>query len=112
MSDNNQPDKQIEKEKENKDGEVSEESEESEESEKSEENEGSQESEEEEVEKVNIPIKRKKEDYSFRSHNTRLEPTRKLYGDEWQFPVNVSDELSDSDCNSQFELGDEIQTFN
>jgi hypothetical protein len=41
-----------------------------------------------------------------------LEPTRKIYGDEWRVPVNVSDELTDSDFNSEFELRGEIQTFN
>jgi hypothetical protein len=71
MSDNNQPDKQIEKEKGNKDGE---ESEESEANEGSEENENEEEEEEEE-EIFNIPIQRDLSDYSHpRKPKPELQP--------------------------------------
>jgi hypothetical protein len=109
MSDNNQPDKQIEKEKENKDCEDIEESEEGEEIEENE-------SEEEVIEREVIDFtkpKRKIEDYFLRPrHIPGLEPTRKIYSEDWRYPDNVSDELSDPDVNSDFKLCDEIQTFN
>jgi hypothetical protein len=64
MSDNNQSDKQIEKQKENKDGEDSEESEESEENENK---------EEEDEDNFNIPIQRNLTDYSLRPRKPKLE---------------------------------------
>jgi hypothetical protein len=82
MSDNNQPDKQIEKEKENKDGEDNEESEETEENEENVENDSEEEVVEREVIDFNKPS-RTKEDYFFRIRKPKLEPTRKIYGEEW-----------------------------
>jgi hypothetical protein len=108
MSDNNQPDKRIEKKKENKDDEDSEESEESEENE----------NEEEVVEKekidFHIPL-RDKEDYSLHPRKPKLEPTRKLYGDEWRYPVSLFTEPStepyDPTDHSDFELDNDIEIF-
>jgi hypothetical protein len=105
MSDNNQPDKQIEKEKENKDCEVSEESEESEE------NESEEEVVEREVIDFNRPL-RTKEDYFLRPRKPGLKPSRKIYGEDSRYSDTMSTELSDSDANSKFELGNEIETFN
>jgi uncharacterized membrane protein YdbT with pleckstrin-like domain len=69
MSDNNEPDKQIENEKENKDGEVSEKSEEIEETEETEENEENEENENEEEDFTNPS--RKKEDYYLRPRKAK-----------------------------------------
>jgi hypothetical protein len=111
MSDNNESDKQIEKEKEKKDGEISEESEENVENEENE-------SEEEEIEKEVIDFtkpSRKIEDYLLRPHDRRLEFNKKLYGDEWRYPDSLftdpPTEPYDPADHSDFELGDDIQTF-
>jgi hypothetical protein len=107
MSDNNEPNKQIEKEKENKDGEESEESEETEENEENE-------NEDEVVEREVIDftkLSRTIEDYYLPPRKAKPKFTRKLYGDEWQYPDNESDESGDSDINPLFNLGDKIKTF-
>jgi hypothetical protein len=113
MSDNNQPDKQIEKEKENKDGEVSKESEETEENEENEENENEEEEVEREVIDFTKPSRTK--EYFLRPRNEKLKPSRKLYGDEWGYPDSLFTEPStqpyDPVDQSDFELGNVIETF-
>jgi hypothetical protein len=40
----------------------------------------------------NIPIKRDITDYSLHPRKPKLEPTRKIYGDDWRYPDNEYDE--------------------